>query len=58
MSRAALCALLATLAIVPASAQKPKPRTCVLRLDNADRHGVQSEVIPGNTNYDVAGNVR
>lgn len=54
--RAAMTGLLVALGVAALGAQKP--RTCVLRLDNADRHGVQSEVIPGNTNYDVAGNVR
>lgn len=50
---------LGVLGIIVLAAALPaqQRRTCVLVLDKADRHGTQSELLPGNTNYDVAGDV-
>ncbi|MGH7593737.1 MAG: hypothetical protein ACRELE_07795, partial [Gemmatimonadales bacterium] len=46
----------ATVAASPAQGQQRK--TCVLVVDHVGREGVKSEQVPGNTNYDAAGDVR
>ena len=56
MRTLAVAIVCGALAATPLAAQQR--RTCLLVVDNVDREGVRSELLPGNTNYDAAGNVR
>ena len=56
MRSLALTVACACLAASPLSGQQRK--TCVLVIDHVGREGIRSEFLPGNTNYDAAGDVR
>lgn len=49
---------LGCLCLLASPSRGQQRKTCVLVLDNADRQGTKNELLPGNTNFDVAGNVQ